>query len=102
MGIVGDERGGGGILSTLCGSAWRGAGEDGGAKGELSAGLSAGHASQIRRTFRIFLLHAAWQPMREATPGGCAAGPLATLRRDFLSRRRTAGFPLERQDTALL
>src|SRR5579883_2942604 len=78
MGIAGDERGGGEVLSTLCGSAWRGAGGNGRAEGELSAGLAARHASQISQS--LFLFRAAGQPMREATLDGCAAGPLAFLR----------------------
>ena len=77
MGILGDERGGGDVLSALCGSAWRGAGGDGGAEEELSAGFSARHASRISQS--LFLLRAAGQPMREATLDGCAAGPLAFL-----------------------
>src|SRR5579883_3171781 len=78
--IAGDERGGDGVRSTLCGPAWRRAGGNGRAAGQLSAGCFTGHASRIRRTFRIFRFHAAGPALREASPDGCAVGPLACLR----------------------
>src|SRR5579883_1613979 len=80
VGIAGDERGGGGVRSTLCGSAWRGAGGDGEGTEELSAGFFTEHASRIRRTFRLFRFHAACPALHGATLDGCAAGPLACLR----------------------